>query len=405
MTILYLTFYFEPDLCAGSFRNTPLVDELARQLTPADTIHVVTTQPNRYQSFRATAPAVEDRSPAGGAQVWVDRVAVPAHSSGLLDQIRSFLVYYRAVYRLTRGGQYDRVIASSSRLFTAFLGARLARQTGALLLLDIRDLFRETILEVLTNPLLRLVLRPILWAVEQYTFGYAWHINLVSAGFRSYFNRFRLASYSFHTNGIDDAFLHMPPTPTRPPGNVRTILYAGNMGEGQGLHHIVPQAARRLGPGYRFVLIGDGGARARLLAAVDAEGVANVDVRPPVGRTELIAAYQTADYLFVHLNDLDAFRRVLPSKLFEYGATDKPILAGVAGYAAQFVKAQLPNTRLFSPGDVAGLVEQVQQTPYRCYPRTEFVARFQRKTIMAALARQLLRPLRSDVAHVQPATV
>jgi hypothetical protein len=29
--IVYLTFYFEPDLCAGSFRNTPLVIKLAKQ--------------------------------------------------------------------------------------------------------------------------------------------------------------------------------------------------------------------------------------------------------------------------------------------------------------------------------------------------------------------------------------
>ena len=47
MKILYLTFYFEPDLCAGSFRNTPLVAELARQLGPYGSVHVVTTQPNR----------------------------------------------------------------------------------------------------------------------------------------------------------------------------------------------------------------------------------------------------------------------------------------------------------------------------------------------------------------------
>ena len=29
--ITYLSFYFEPDLCAGSFRNTPLLKELSFQ--------------------------------------------------------------------------------------------------------------------------------------------------------------------------------------------------------------------------------------------------------------------------------------------------------------------------------------------------------------------------------------
>ena len=51
-----------------------------------------------------------------------------------------------------------------------------------------------------------------LWAVEQYTFGYATHINLVSTGFRSYFGRFNQAMYSGFTNGIDDEFLSMRPS-------------------------------------------------------------------------------------------------------------------------------------------------------------------------------------------------
>lgn len=390
MKILYMTFYFEPDLCAGSFRNTPLVAELARQLGDNGSIHVVTTHPNRYQSFRQTAPDREWRG-----NVLIDRIAVPAHASGLSDQIRSFITYYRAAHRLVKNEQYDMVVGSSSRLFTAFLGARLARKHRTRLFLDIRDLFRETILEMLRNrsgagQLLRTGLKPILWAVETYTFGYATHINLVSEGFRPYFSRFGQATYSYFTNGIDDEFLPLHPAhqpiAEKP---VRTLLYAGNIGEGQGLHKIIPPAARALGNTYRFVVIGDGGARQKLEEAIREEGVTTVELLPPVTRSALVDAYEKADYLFVHLNDLDAFKRVLPSKLFEYGATDKPIVAGVAGYAAQFVREHLPNTLLFAPGNVAALVEQLGTTPYRTVDRPQFRAQFQRRTIMEAMARQI----------------
>ena len=34
--VVYLTFYYQPDLCAGSFRNTPLAIELAKQLNIND---------------------------------------------------------------------------------------------------------------------------------------------------------------------------------------------------------------------------------------------------------------------------------------------------------------------------------------------------------------------------------
>ncbi len=394
MTILYLTYFFDPDLSAGSFRNTPFVDELARQLTPADTIHVITTQPNRYSSFSMSAPAREERSPADGARVWVERVSVPAHGGGMASQIWSFISYFQAVHRLTHNHRYDRVMASSSRLFTAFLGARIARRQHSTLSLDIRDLFRESILNVLTNRPLKRLLDPVLSAVERYTFGQAQYINLVSAGFLPYFKSYPQANYSFFTNGIDDEFLaaFCPTSDSKQPNSFRTILYAGNIGEGQGLHTIIPQAARLLGMNYRFVVIGDGGARHKLETAVTADGVTNVELHPPVSRHELRDAYAQADYLFVHLNDLDAFKRVLPSKLFEYGATDKPILAGVSGYAAQFIRTHLDNTLLFAPGNAAELAQLVNQTPYYRQTRQHFVQQFQRRPIMADMARHWLSP-------------
>jgi glycosyltransferase involved in cell wall biosynthesis len=394
MRILYLTFYFEPDLCAGSFRNTALVVELARQLGTDGSVHVVTTQPNRYQSFKQAAPAREE-----SGNVLIDRVAVPTHASGLRDQIWSFITYYRAAHRLTKDGQYDMVVASSSRLFTAFLGARLARKYHAKLFLDIRDLFREMILEMLqkrggVGQLIWFGLTPILWAVEWYTFRHATHINLVSEGFRTYFSRFGQATYSYFTNGIDDEFLTISPSERSvDEPHIRIILYAGNIGEGQGLHKIIPQAARQLGEGYRFVVIGDGGAKHKLQKAVQKEGVTTVELRPLVNRTALVDAYRKADYLFVHLNNFDALKRVLPSKLFEYGATDKPIVAGVVGYAAQFIQEHLPNHILFAPGDVSNLVEQLRTTPYHTQPRTQFIAQFQRRAIVQVMASQIWQTL------------
>ena len=53
--ILYLSFYFEPDLCAGSFRNSPLANELAKQVNGKALVDVITTVPNRYSSFSAEA--------------------------------------------------------------------------------------------------------------------------------------------------------------------------------------------------------------------------------------------------------------------------------------------------------------------------------------------------------------
>ena len=44
---------------------------------------------------------------------------------------------------------------------------------------------------------------------------------------------------------------------------------------------------------------------------------------------ELLNYYNQANILFLHLNSIKAFEKVLPSKIFEYAASNKPILAGV----------------------------------------------------------------------------
>ncbi|GAB3709969.1 glycosyltransferase family 4 protein [Spirosoma flavus] len=391
MRILYLTFYFEPDIGPGPFRNTALVHELARQLSSDDSIHVITTFPNRYSSYKPNAFDQEIRQERG-CPITIKRIRISSHKSGFLDQIRSFYGYFRAVCELTRQQSYDLVVASSSRLFTAFLGANLARRREIPLFLDIRDVFREAILGVIKNPLIRLPLNPLLRLVERYTFNSANHINLVSEGFRSYFQSFSKATYSYYPNAIDDLFLTLPASHSEPaePYKPKTLLYAGNIGDGQGLHNIIPEAARQLGTAYQFVVIGDGGARQKLEEAIQKERLTNVHIRQPTSRQLLLAEYQKADYLFVHLNNLETCKRVLPSKLFEYGATDKPILAGVTGYAASFVNQHIPNSLLFKPGDVASLVGQLRSTPYRTEFRPEFIRRFQRRTICEAMAQLIL---------------
>src|SRR5688572_11770644 len=144
MRILFLTFYFEPDLCAGSFRATALVPALAGQIGQGGCIEVLTTQPNRYRSFECNAPARESRS-----GVEIVRFALPMHRSGFLDQSLSFLSYAWQVLKFVRGRRYDIVFATSSRLMTAFLGALVSRWKRLPLYLDIRDIFVDTMQDVL----------------------------------------------------------------------------------------------------------------------------------------------------------------------------------------------------------------------------------------------------------------
>lgn len=387
MRILILSFYFEPDLSAGSFRVAGLVEALQRLMGSEVRIDVLTTQPNRYASYPQAALPEEVR----GA-VTVKRFAMPAHRSGFLDQSRAFSVYAYKVMKTVRGSQYDLVFATSSRLFTAALGALVASRMRAPLYLDIRDIFVDTLQDVLSPLTARFILPVFRW-VEELTMKRATHINLVSAGFLEYFGkRYPDACFSVLPNGIDDVFMGVDYS-KETVGSKTIVLYAGNFGEGQGLVRIVPGLAKAFCDSHEFWVVGDGGQRSQLERAVN--GLSNVKIQTPVSRKELLALYQGSDILFLHLNDYPAFSKVLPSKLFEYAVTGKPIVAGVAGYAALFLQ-EVPGAVVFQPCHVEEGVVAIRDVKLGLVSRKSFIERYRRARLMQELAGSLLAVAKRD---------
>ena len=282
---------------------------------------------------------------------------------------------------------------------TAFLGALISSKIKAPLYLDIRDIFVDTIKDVLPRKLVWLM-KPLFSIIEKFTISRAKHVNLVSAGFEGYFvSRYKKPSLSFFTNGIDDEFLKAPikskPSIKNSDSTIN-ILYAGNVGEGQGLHHIIPQVAKKLSCKVKFRVIGAGGRLTQLTTSLARYGVDNVDIVAPMSRADLILEYNNADVLFLHLNDYEAFKKVLPSKLFEYGAAGKPILAGVAGYAAKFIKENIENAEVFSPCSVEGFVGALCKLNMGTKLREDFVKQYTRENIMKEMAADIIHACKAE---------
>ncbi|RXK48263.1 glycosyltransferase family 4 protein [Aquirufa rosea] len=387
--IIYLSFYFKPDICAGSFRNSTLVIELAKQTLDKNIVlDVFTTLPNRYSTFYVGAQEYEEID-----NLRIHRIAVPSHRSGMLDQVFAFWHFYNAVWKFNQSKNADLVFASSSRLFTAYLGYKLAKKCKAPLYLDIRDLFVDTINDIFKLKLVKIIIIPILKIIEAKTFNYAKHINLISSGFKDYFLSFKSPNYSYFPNGIDEEFISgNKSNHSDEVSNLhKLIVYAGNIGEGQGLHRIIPRAAQILGNSFKFLIIGDGGAKKLLEEEIKNLGLTNVILNNPVSRDELQSFYLKSDFLFLHLNDYPAFRKVLPSKIFELATFNKPIIAGVAGFSAHFIKNEVSHSFVFNPCDAIQLVEYLKNSKSNSIiNRSEFVERFRRSKINNAMAESIL---------------
>ena len=385
--ILLLSFFYPPDLSAGSFRAKALVDALRERSAGDVEVEVLTTQPNRYRSHASEAADIEVQG-----CVRIRRIQLPGHKSGFLDQARAFAAFALEANRVASEDRYDIVVATSSRLMTAVLGSWIAHRQRARLYLDIRDIFVENLKELFAAPL-GMALGMLFGMLERWSVSRADKVNLVTPGFLGYFqSRYPGRRFSLYSNGVDDDFLDFPLVAAtgRAAGQPLRILYAGNIGDGQGLHLIIPALAQRLAAREHFCIVGAGGKLQALQDVVAATSLTNVELQAPVARERLLAMYQQADILFLHLNDFKAFRRVLPSKLFEYAATGKPILAGVAGFAADFVRAEIPNAEVFVPCDIDDAIKALRRLSLEPVPRPDFVARFSRRRIMSAMADDVL---------------
>ena len=95
--IVFLSYYFEPDLCAGSFRNTSLLNELKHQIDDNTKIDVYTTLPNRYDTFKSEAKELEIHD-----KIRIFRISTPVHDNGMFGQMKAFKKYFKEASLLNK---------------------------------------------------------------------------------------------------------------------------------------------------------------------------------------------------------------------------------------------------------------------------------------------------------------
>ena len=112
-----------------------------------------------------------------------------------------------------------------------------------------------------------------------------------------------------------------------------------------------------------------------------------------MNRNELLHYYNNADIFFLQLNDVPAFKKVLPSKIFDYGSFDKPMLGGVQGVANDFIKENFPDAFLFKPGDVNSVIRYIDSILINGFPsinNDQFIEKFSRNNIMSSMLESML---------------
>lgn len=342
MHILFLTHYFTPENNAPAARVHGLAREWARS---GHRVTVLTCAPNVpagvvYEGYENRLYQEEWIDGVRTVRVWTWLAANRGRVRRGLNYL-SYLAAAGAAGPLIRP-RADVVVATTPQFFAGWAGWPVARAHGAPFVLEVRDIWPDSIVAVGALPDGRIVRA--LGRLEHALYEGADHIVAVGDGYRMNMIRKGVgpSRISVVTNGVDvDLF-----EPRAPDQELRArlgfspqtfvVTFAGTIGMASDLG-VVLDAARRLAAKGRddiaFLLVGDGAQRAELEERARAESLANVVFTGLVPRAELPAYLASSDACLAHFRKQELFQMILPNKFFEDAAMERPILLGFEGEA------------------------------------------------------------------------
>jgi len=120
--------------------------------------------------------------------------------------------------------------------------------------------------------------------------------------------------------------------------------------------------------GWKLMLIGDGVLKEAIKKKIAEFGVGDqIRILPPMGKAELFEYMRASNTLLMGLRSHPALALTIPSKVFDYLAVNRPIIAMVTGEAARLVRDNSYN-RVIEPGNGEALAKEFRRLTSREYP-------------------------------------
>jgi len=227
-------------------------------------------------------------------------------------------------------GKPDVVIGSSPHLLTPLAAYWVARRYRVPFLVEVRDLWPQTIIDMGElsehHPITKA-----LQALERFLYSHAEKIITLLPRADKYITACGVPREKivWIPNGVDlSRFEGLEPYVASENGF--RVLYLGAHGKANALDTVI-QAARILRDrGYReirFILVGDGPEKPRLMALAEEIRLHNVEFRGPVPKSAVPKTLCAVDATLFVLHDLSLYNYGISlNKLFDYLAASKPLI-------------------------------------------------------------------------------
>jgi len=401
--ILYVSQYFPPEMGAPPAR----VHEFAREWVHlGHEVTVLTAFPHHPTGVkrREDRGVLTRRESLDGIDV-IRAYVYAAANRGTLRRMLSYASFMLSASLVgsLRAARPDLVLATSPQLLCAAAGYALSLRFGVPFVFELRDLWPESILAVEVmreNAIVRGLKR-----LAAFLYARATRIVAVGEGYKQgVISRYGVAGEKIEIvpNGFDPSTFVPGPRDNEIRrelgwGDRFVLLYIGTHGMAHALDKVLDAAAElRREADLLFAFVGEGAEKAALEARAARLELPNVQFvgQQPKARVPLF--YAACDVCLVTLRNTELFLEVLPSKIFESLAMERPVLFTGGGEARRLIERSQSGVCI-APEDPAALARAARELAAR---RPELAAMGKRGRAFVeahydrrALARQYLEIL------------
>jgi glycosyltransferase involved in cell wall biosynthesis len=343
MKILFLSHYFPPEVNAPASRTYEHAREWAQR---GHDVTIVTCAPNHptgvvYPGYRNWLWQEERVDGVRIIRLWTYLAA----NKGVARRTANYVSYMvSALLAAPFLPAANVVISTSPQFFCGLAGYCVSRVKRAPWVLEIRDLWPESIRAV------GAVRSPQIFQILERTATWAYHkadtVVVLTNSFRDHVMARGVPATRIELikSGVDLSLFRRQPKDERLASELQiqgkfVAAYLGTHGMAHGLETVL-EAARLLVDDDRiaFLLVGSGAQRMRLVELKRRMGLTNVVMLDQQPKERMPRLWSLVDVSLVPLIRSDLFNTVIPSKMIEAMAMACPIVLGVNGESRSIVE-------------------------------------------------------------------
>jgi len=342
MKILFITDNFTPEVNAPATRTYEHVKEWIKEKDVEVT--VITCFPNFphgkvYDGYKNKLYQKEYIDGIEVIRVW----SYITSNSGFIKRVLDYISFGVMAFFVGLFQKHDLIIATSPQFFTTWAAWGISKIKRKPWIFELRDLWPESIKTVgamkqgkVIDTLEKIELGLYKSSNKVIAVTDAFKTNLISRGIDA--DKIAVVTNGsnmelFYSREKDQELLESLGL------NGKFIIgYIGTHGMAHSLDFIVKSISKVSDDSIHFLFIGDGAMKQTIVKIAEELAIKNISFLEPIKKEDVPKYLNICDVSLAPLKKEDNFKSVIPSKIFEASAMQKPTLLGVEGQAQEIIE-------------------------------------------------------------------